>query len=459
VGAEFDQLYFDPINEGVWGSDGETDPITDSFSDGDFTANPGWDGDINMWQIATNSDVSSGVSSSYTLRLNATDEISGIKYLSLQRTADWGESQSWGFWMGRRNSAASNSSKNIVWLWANESDLMSSTVDGYRIRFGDDSGDDGIVLERVDNGSSSSILFSSGVVPDGLTDIGFLVRVTRSNLSGWTLYTSVLPTQSGQGAIAKHTPNVGLTYVYQGYVYEPTYTSFDNGYFGFMAVHTADYNSRVGAEFDQLYFDPTMDGSLPIELLAFNANAGDGRVDLNWRTASELENLGFVIMRSEEEYGTYFEYASYQNIDQLIGAGTTSKENSYHYIDYNVTNNITYWYKLKDIDLKGTYSVHGPVSATPAKNNIVPEKFKLNQNYPNPFNHSTQIEYSIPYNALVKISIYDFAGKKIETLINKNHSPGNYKVSWNSSNYASGVYIYQITADKFIQSKKMLLTK
>jgi hypothetical protein len=229
--------------------------LVESFADGDFTSNPVWGGTTSAWQVVTSSDVAAGATNSNTLRLNVTSAVSGTRYLRTQRTAAWGTEQSWSFWLGRRSQAATNANHSIVWLWANATNLTSSTVDGYRIRFGDDSGGDNIVLQRVTNGSATDILTSSGTVPNALTDIGFMVRVTRTSSSVWTLYTSTLPTSGGSGAVATEIPTAANTTVNQGSVTNSTYTNFANGYFGFMAVHSSGSNPRTGAEFDRLYFD------------------------------------------------------------------------------------------------------------------------------------------------------------------------------------------------------------
>jgi hypothetical protein len=164
--------------------------------------------------------------------------------------------------LGRRAQAATDANHSIVWLWANSTNLTSSTVDGYRIRFGDNSGADNIVLQRVTNGTATDILTSSGTVPNGLTDIGFMVRVTRTSSSQWTLYTSTLPTSSGSGAVATAIPTAENTPVNQGSVTNSTYTNFTNGYFGFAAVHSTGADARTGAEFDQLYFDTSASSPL-----------------------------------------------------------------------------------------------------------------------------------------------------------------------------------------------------
>jgi beta-lactamase superfamily II metal-dependent hydrolase len=229
--------------------------LIESFTDGNFTANPVWGGTTTNWQIVTSSDVAAGATNSYTLQLNVLSAVSGTQYLSTQRTDTWGTSQSWSFWFGRRAQAATSANHSIVWLCASAANLTASTTNGYRVKFGDDSGNDEIVLQRVTNGVATDILTSSGAVTNALTDIGFMVRVTRTTGSVWTIYTSTLPTSSGGGAVATAIPSAANTTINQGSVTNSTYTTFTNGYFGFMAVHSSGTSARTGAEFDQLYFD------------------------------------------------------------------------------------------------------------------------------------------------------------------------------------------------------------
>ena len=96
------------------------------------------------------------------------------------------------------------------------------------------------------------------------------------------------------------------------------------------------------------------------------------------------------------------------------------------------------------------------------ESNITSFKNALYQNYPNPFNPSTTIEYQIleqTINSNVIIKVYDVLGNELETFVNKAKHPGIYKVNFNGSKYASGVYYYKISARNFIQTKKMLLVK
>ena len=100
---------------------------------------------------------------------------------------------------------------------------------------------------------------------------------------------------------------------------------------------------------------------------------------------------------------------------------------------------------------------------------LPPDKFELNQNYPNPFNPTTKISYTIPlveteYIPSVRLTIYDILGSEVETLVNQEQSPGYYKVEWNANNYASGMYVYQISikgknSKSEVLRKKMMLLR
>ncbi len=85
--------------------------------------------------------------------------------------------------------------------------------------------------------------------------------------------------------------------------------------------------------------------------------------------------------------------------------------------------------------------------------------FTLSQNYPNPFNPSTKINYTIPQNAVVKLSIYDALGHVVNVLVNQSQNAGSYDIEWNASAFATGVYFYKLEAGSFTSSKQMLLVK
>ena len=94
----------------------------------------------------------------------------------------------------------------------------------------------------------------------------------------------------------------------------------------------------------------------------------------------------------------------------------------------------------------------------------MPKTFGLDQNYPNPFNPTTQIDYKIPENNFVNITIYDVIGHEIKSLVNIEQEAGHRSVHWNATNnfgetVPAGMYIYIIQAGEFRQTKKMVLLK
>lgn len=88
-----------------------------------------------------------------------------------------------------------------------------------------------------------------------------------------------------------------------------------------------------------------------------------------------------------------------------------------------------------------------------------PLKYSLFQNYPNPFNPSTNIRYEIPQNGFVKLIVYNLLGKEIKTLVNENKKAGTYEVTFNASEFSSGVYYYKLTTDNYTETKKMILLR
>jgi len=93
------------------------------------------------------------------------------------------------------------------------------------------------------------------------------------------------------------------------------------------------------------------------------------------------------------------------------------------------------------------------------EDNTMPSEFSLQQNYPNPFNPTTVISYAIPTQSHVTLSIYNALGEKVAELVNEVQTAGTYKVNFNATNLASGLYLYRIQAGNFVQTRKMMLLK
>jgi len=95
--------------------------------------------------------------------------------------------------------------------------------------------------------------------------------------------------------------------------------------------------------------------------------------------------------------------------------------------------------------------------------NLSVNTFELKQNYPNPFNPKTTIQYAVGSRQFVTLKVYNALGKEIATLVNEVKEPGSHTVQFSTSSIkhlpSSGIYFYQLQADSFIETKKMILLK
>ena len=219
----------------------------DAFTDGNFTASPVWSGDATAWRFQESSNVASGATNSKTLRMRGPNS-TGTEYLSTPNTTWSATEQHWSFWLGRNAQSYTTSSRVMIWLYANEANLESGTVDGYRISIGDDTGGDEFILQVVTNGVATNLI-TSAAMTNGLTDIGVSLHVKRLTGGAWTMYTSTLPTSNGGGQTACSDAELVAT-VNQGTATNNTYTPSGTGYFGLVATHTTSNSSRNTVELD-----------------------------------------------------------------------------------------------------------------------------------------------------------------------------------------------------------------
>ena len=99
-----------------------------------------------------------------------------------------------------------------------------------------------------------------------------------------------------------------------------------------------------------------------------------------------------------------------------------------------------------------------PYTFDEVESSVISE-FKILSVYPNPFNPVTNISYYLNESADVEIVIYDLAGRKVQTLDNSFKESGEYTVSWDASNYSSGIYYIQISNGEMLKTQKMTLIK
>ncbi len=201
------------------------------------------------------------------------------------------------------------------------------------------------------------------------------------------------------------------------------------------------------AEIDGLIIGNLWQDVIPVELTSFAASVNGSSVNLNWSTATELNNSGFDIERKSSS-------TSWTKIGFVAGHGTTSEAKHYSYSENNLSTG-NYSYRLKQVDFDGTYEY----SKTVEVEMVTPNNFELSQNYPNPFNPSTSIKFNMPEAGNVKLAVYNLLGQEVKTLVNGFRTAGTYTVNFDASNLSSGIYLYKIEMNNFTQVRKMTLLK
>jgi len=190
---------------------------------------------------------------------------------------------------------------------------------------------------------------------------------------------------------------------------------------------------------------------------------------LHWTTESEIENAGFFVYRSTNQN------SGFQRINRSIipRQGNSAGTQNYTYVDHHVTNGIAYYYQISDQDINGYETIHnflaigfpgvdlGGFSVEEALLNGTIAQYRLEQNYPNPFNATTTISFIVLEQGEVQISLYNIKGEKVRTLIGGDiYEPGNYQVSLNMDDMATGVYYYEMRGDQgFRTVRKMLYVR
>ncbi len=191
-------------------------------------------------------------------------------------------------------------------------------------------------------------------------------------------------------------------------------------------------------------------GTLPVELTAFDAITDDNDVILSWETASETNNAGFEVQRSLDNSGQF------ESIGYVRGNGTTESTSSYQFVDDDrPTNTSAISYRLKQIDFDGTFAYSRTISvALP-----MPGQAVLHKNFPNPFNPTTVIQYEIPQQGHVRLTVFDITGREVAVLVDQEVTAGRYQALFDATSLASGMYFYRLQTPQRTITHSMLLAK
>ena len=206
---------------------------------------------------------------------------------------------------------------------------------------------------------------------------------------------------------------------------------------------------------------PANDNSLPITMSSFSAVASYGTIVLRWSTESEVETVGFHVLRSENQEGSYERISN----EMILSQGNSSMGAEYEFVDRNVETDKGYWYKIEEVCMNGERVVLGPVYAFPKEGAFVPGECRLFNGYPNPFNPSVRIGYHVSDEAaghFVAIKIYSLLGREVATLADRRHDPGEYTIEWDGCDadgieVSSGIYFcWMLMGGRTVETKRMV---
>ncbi|MDH3197507.1 MAG: T9SS type A sorting domain-containing protein [Candidatus Krumholzibacteria bacterium] len=195
---------------------------------------------------------------------------------------------------------------------------------------------------------------------------------------------------------------------------------------------------------DLLHIGPTS----AVLIASFAAVVSTRGVEISWHITSADGLQGFNIYRSQASEAGYAPL----NNRALLPPGTTS------FLDVEVRPGRKYWYRLGAVDSDGEFLSPVQTVVTPSR------QVELEQNYPNPFNPTTRIDFYLPADNHVVLTVYGVRGDRIATLVDQPTRYGHHSVTWDGTDargegVGSGVYFYRLQAGNKVITKKLVVMK
>ena len=196
--------------------------------------------------------------------------------------------------------------------------------------------------------------------------------------------------------------------------------------------------------------------------------------DLNLEVISIAKDGFMNVIQYDGSSYDNFPYLSYDSTQFSPAIGDLDEDNDYEII-VGTNNNL----KVLDIldELGDQYSWNAyrgnthrsgfydsDLSYLRLVDDEIPFEFRLGNNYPNPFNPSTKIIFTIPENMQISVNVYDIMGRRVRTLVDGLHRPGNHYAEWSGVDQSgikvsSGIYFYELRGEGLVETRKMLLIK
>lgn len=198
--------------------------------------------------------------------------------------------------------------------------------------------------------------------------------------------------------------------------------------------------------------------TLPVELIYFYGLVESNGVLLKWGTATEVNNFGFEIERSNSSLSVW------EMIDFVLGNGTSNVPIDYEYLDSTVNMSGIVFYRLKQVDIIGSFEYSDTVtvdflSSITLESSNIPSQFSISNNYPNPFNPATKINFELPFQQALKINLFDVRGKLVKEIASQEFLPGVYQLYLDFSIYSSGIYFVRFESQNNVVTKRMTFVK
>ena len=193
--------------------------------------------------------------------------------------------------------------------------------------------------------------------------------------------------------------------------------------------------------------DALNNSPVPVELISFYGALINGKVVLEWVTASETNNAGFEVERKSD-------ISAFETIGYVDGNGSSGNRITYNFVDNDLKQS-RYYYRLKQIDFDGTFSYSNEIMV----DILSLAEYILHQNYPNPFNPSTKIRFTVPERSDVKITLNDVLGREVSVLFNDQVEPGTREIEIEASSLSSGNYFVKMIAGSIHKIQKITLIK